>query len=68
MTEEEQKLRDDIEDRFILLTTLSLVRDYLETKNEAEAGQPAKHQSAQQTAPVKPKAEPPIADANALKK
>jgi hypothetical protein len=47
LTEEEKKYRDDLEDRFLLVQVLSLVKDYLQDKREKEK---------QQTAPAKPKA------------
>jgi hypothetical protein len=47
LSEEEQKERDDIEDRFILLTTLSLVQDYLKDKREKEALQQQQQQTGQ---------------------
>jgi hypothetical protein len=51
LTEQEQKERDEIQDRFLLVQVLSLVRDYLQDKREKEK------QQTEQTAPVKPKAE-----------
>ncbi|HTC64942.1 MAG TPA: hypothetical protein VK709_19025 [Candidatus Saccharimonadales bacterium] len=50
MTEEEKKYRDDLEDRFLLVQVLSLVRDYLQDKRE-------KQQIAEQTSRAKPKTE-----------
>ena len=49
LTEEEQKKRDEIEDQFMLLTTLSLVQDFLKDKREKES-----QQTTEQTAAAKP--------------